>query len=99
MFFLGRSVRRWKAFMACGLLFGLLICIVPRLAVGSETAPSLTRMTGQMLLVGFRGQSPEECTNVLADIRKRGLGASFCFVPTLSGKNAAIFLTLDRYAG
>ncbi len=79
MFFLGRSVRRWKAFMACGLLFGLLICIVPRLAVGSETAPSLTRMTGQMLLVGFRGQSPEECTNVLADIRKRGLGGVILF--------------------
>ena len=42
-------------------------------------APSVEDMAGQMLLVGFRGQEPEECGAILKDIRTRHLGGVILF--------------------
>ncbi len=42
-------------------------------------APSVEEMTGQMLLVGFKGQEPEECGAILEDIRTRHLGGVILF--------------------
>lgn len=42
-------------------------------------APSVEDMAGQMLLVGFKGQEPEECGAILRDIRTRHLGGVILF--------------------
>ena len=40
-------------------------------SVQGAPSPSLDMMAGQMLLVGFKGQEPEDCAAVLEDIHPR----------------------------
>lgn len=48
-------------------------------SVQGAPAPSLDMMAGQMLLVGFKGQEPEDCAAVLEDIHLRHLGGVILF--------------------
>ncbi|MEI3479004.1 MAG: hypothetical protein V8Q84_07765 [Bilophila sp.] len=48
-------------------------------SVQGASSPSLDMMAGQMLLVGFKGQEPEDCAAVLEDIRLRHLGGVILF--------------------
>lgn len=60
---------------------GLLALCVFFLCFGGDAfaAPSVGDMAGQMLLVGFKGQEPDECGAILKDIRARRLGGVILF--------------------
>lgn len=45
----------------------------------AASSPSVEIMAGQMLLVGFKGQEPQDCAAVLEDIRLRHLGGVILF--------------------
>ena len=51
--------------MACLALCGFFLCFLGGAA--AFAAPSVEEMAGQMLLVGFKGQEPEECGAILKD--------------------------------
>lgn len=57
----------------------LFLLLAPWSAQGAAGAPSLQTMAGQMLLVGFKGQEPQDCAAVLEDIRLRHLGGVILF--------------------
>ena len=64
-----RVVRLWR--MGCLVLCGFFLCFGGGAA--AFAAPSVEEMAGQMLLVGFKGQEPEECGAILRDIQARHL--------------------------
>lgn len=69
------AVRLWR--MACLALCGFSLCLWGGAA--AFAAPSVEEMAGQMLLVGFKGQEPEECGAILKDIQARHLGGVILF--------------------
>ena len=69
------AVRLWR--MACLALCGFSLCFFGGAA--AFAAPSVEEMAGQMLLVGFKGQEPEECGAILKDIQARHLGGVILF--------------------
>ena len=70
-----RVVRLWR--MGCLVLCGFFLCFGGGAA--AFAAPSVEEMAGQMLLVGFKGQEPEECGAILGDIQTRHLGGVILF--------------------
>lgn len=70
-----RVVRLWR--MGCLVLCGFFLCFGGGAA--AFAAPSVEEMAGQMLLVGFKGQEPEECGAILRDIQARHLGGVILF--------------------
>ena len=63
--------------MGCLVLCGFFLCFWGGAA--AFAAPSVEEMAGQMLLVGFKGQEPEECGAILRDIQARHLGGVILF--------------------
>lgn len=63
--------------MGCLVLCGFFLCFGGGAA--AFAAPSVEEMAGQMLLVGFKGQEPEECGAILRDIQARHLGGVILF--------------------
>ena len=63
--------------MGCLVLCGFFLCFGGGAA--AFAAPSVEEMAGQMLLVGFIGQEPEECGAILRDIQTRHLGGVILF--------------------
>ena len=63
--------------MGCLVLCGFFLCFGGGAA--AFAAPSVEEMAGQMLLVGFKGQEPEECGAILGDIQTRYLGGVILF--------------------
>ena len=63
--------------MGCLVLCGFFLCFGGGAA--AFAAPSVEEMAGQMLLVGFKGQEPEECGAILKDIQARHLGGVILF--------------------
>ena len=63
--------------MGCLVLCGFFLCFWGGAA--AFAAPSVEEMAGQMLLVGFKGQEPEECGAILRDIQTRHLGGVILF--------------------
>lgn len=70
-----RVVQLWR--MGCLVLCGFFLCFGGGAA--AFAAPSVEEMAGQMLLVGFKGQEPEECGAILGDIQTRHLGGVILF--------------------
>lgn len=51
----------------------------------SSPSPTLREKIGQLLLVGFRGSRPEECTLIARDIRELNLGGIILFDQDMTG--------------
>ena len=55
---------------------------------GNSTRPTLREKLGQLLLVGFRGSRPAECSLIFRDIREHGLGGVVLFDQEMADHSA-----------
>lgn len=64
----------------------------PTTAPGGQPVPALRDRIGQMLVVGFRGRTPDEAAPALRDVAEHGLGGVVLFTvdqPTGGSRNVA----------
>lgn len=67
----------WRILRRALACLALAFCVLG--SAQGASSPSLEMMAGQMLLVGFKGQEPQDCAAVLEDIRLRHLGGVILF--------------------